>query len=130
MLDERAFVTRLRIDKATLRRWVHKGWISTPLSVNGGPRFREVDVARADLILDLGELGVNDDGIDVVLDLLDQLHGLRQALSAVIQALGVQPRDLQRHIVNDAHRLHRLHRLRRRRLMRLPDNRPRGQQTN
>ena len=43
--------------------------------------FSEVDLARARLIRDLKvDLGVNDDGIAIVLHLLDQLHGLRRLL--------------------------------------------------
>ena len=38
-------------------------------------------VGRARLIQDLKtDLGVNDEGVDVILHLLDQLHGLRRAL--------------------------------------------------
>ena len=41
----------------------------------------EVDAARAHLIHDLQkDLGVNEAGIDVILDLLDQLYGLRCTL--------------------------------------------------
>jgi chaperone modulatory protein CbpM len=40
-----------------------------------------MDVERAHLIRDLkADLGVNDEGVDVILHLLDQLHGLRRAL--------------------------------------------------
>jgi chaperone modulatory protein CbpM len=39
-----------------------------------------MDVARARLIRDLkDDFGVNDAGVDVILHLLDQLHGLRRA---------------------------------------------------
>ena len=41
----------------------------------------QVDLARAQLICDLqDDLGVNDEGVEVILDLLDQLYGLRQAV--------------------------------------------------
>ena len=40
-----------------------------------------MDVARARFIGNLKtDLGVNDEGIDVILHLVDQLHGLRAAL--------------------------------------------------
>jgi chaperone modulatory protein CbpM len=43
--------------------------------------FSDVDLARARLIRDLKTgFGVNDEGIDVILHLMDQLHGLRRAL--------------------------------------------------
>jgi chaperone modulatory protein CbpM len=41
-----------------------------------------MDVARAHLIQDLkADLGVNDEGVDVILHLVDQLHGLRRAMA-------------------------------------------------
>jgi chaperone modulatory protein CbpM len=44
--------------------------------------FSDIDVARARLIQDLkSDFGVNDEGVDVVLHLMDQLHGLRRALA-------------------------------------------------
>ncbi len=53
-----------------LRRETSEGW-----------RLSNIDLARARLILDLhGPMGVNDEGIAVVLHLLDQVHGLRRAL--------------------------------------------------
>jgi len=46
--------------------------------------FSDMDVARARLIRDLKiDLGVNDEGVDVILHLLDQLHGLRRVLEAL-----------------------------------------------
>ena len=73
------FVTA-RFDETMLRRWAAAGWISIEESDVGEP-LSEVDEARCNLICDLKqEMGVNDDGIDVILNLLDQIHGLRQAL--------------------------------------------------
>jgi chaperone modulatory protein CbpM len=43
--------------------------------------FSDVDLARAQLIRDLREdLGVNDEGVSVILHLLDQMHGLRSSM--------------------------------------------------
>lgn len=44
----------------------------------------DVDAARALFIRDLqGDFGVNDEGIDLVLHLVDQVHGLRRALAVL-----------------------------------------------
>ena len=44
--------------------------------------FSDMDVARAHLIRDLkGDFGVNDEGVDIILHLVDQLHGLRRAFA-------------------------------------------------
>lgn len=46
--------------------------------------FSEIDLARAMLIRDLTEdLGVQEEGVDVILPLADQVHGLRQFISAL-----------------------------------------------
>jgi chaperone modulatory protein CbpM len=69
-----------RYDEETLRAWVAAGWITIEESAIGGP-LSEADEARCNLICDLSqEMGVNDDGIDVILNLIDQIHGLRRAL--------------------------------------------------
>ena len=73
------FVTA-RYDEATLRAWAAAGWISIEEGEAGGP-LSEADEARCHLISDLKhDIGINDEGIDVILNLLDQIHGLRRAL--------------------------------------------------
>ena len=45
-------------------------------------KWLEADLARAGLIRDLqGDLGVNKEGVGVILNLVDQIHSLRWALS-------------------------------------------------
>jgi chaperone modulatory protein CbpM len=102
---DREFAQSVRVDMERLNLFIDRGWIS-PLIVDGKPMFRDVDVARAALIADLGnEMGVNDEGIDIVLDLLDQLYGLRMALGNLIDALEVQPRGVRRNLISDAQKL-------------------------
>ena len=54
----------------------------------GGERaFTDMDLARVNLIRDLKDkMGVNDEGLDVVLHLVDQMHALRRALSAALES--------------------------------------------
>jgi hypothetical protein len=57
----------------------------------GEPRgeISDVDAARALFIRDLqGDFGVNDEGIDLVLHLVDQVHGLRRALAVLRDEFG------------------------------------------
>ena len=62
------------------RAWIDAEWL-LPATSEMKFMFSEVDLARARLIRDLKvDLGVNDDGIAIVLHLLDQLHGLRHLL--------------------------------------------------
>ncbi len=76
---------RARLDDATLTAWIAEEWI-VPRSAAVEPEFAEVDVARAALIRDLKhDLDVNDAGIGVILNLVDQVHGLRRTLAELLQ---------------------------------------------
>jgi len=103
MLD-REFARHVQIDMERLSLFIERGWIS-PLIVEGRHMFRDVDVARAALIGDLAnDMAVNDEGIDVVLNLLDQLYGLRIALSSLMDALQLSG-DVRHHIATDPQKL-------------------------
>jgi chaperone modulatory protein CbpM len=80
MAKKSALFVTARYDEEMLRSWAAAGWISIEESEVGGP-LSEADEARCNLICDLKhDIGVNDEGIDVILNLLDQIHGLRRAL--------------------------------------------------
>jgi chaperone modulatory protein CbpM len=50
--------------------------------------FADVDLARAQLIRDLrDDFGVNDEGISVVLHLIDQMHGLRRSMQGLLEEM-------------------------------------------
>jgi chaperone modulatory protein CbpM len=84
MAKKTTIVYAIRYDEDTLREWVAAGWISIEESAIGEP-LSEAHQARCDLICDLKQnMGVNDDGIDVILNLVDQIHGLRRALRETI----------------------------------------------
>lgn len=46
----------------------------------------ETDYARARLVLDLKSMGANDEAIPIILDLIDQMHGLRRQLRLLASA--------------------------------------------
>jgi chaperone modulatory protein CbpM len=71
------FISRSHLDAATLNVWIDEEWL-IPRASGSAVQFSDADLARAWLIQDLKlELGVNDQGIAIILHLLDQLHGLR-----------------------------------------------------
>ena len=108
MPDHPQFARDLGIDGNRLQVFLDRGWITPPI-LGGKPVYRDVDVARAALINDLSvEMGVWDDDIDLVLDLLDQLYDLRSALNTLIDALEHQPWDVRRDIVEDALKMNRV----------------------
>ncbi len=98
MLGSRDFLLRARLDAASLEAWIEAGWL---VPQRAGPEwvFSELDLARAWLIRDMRDsMGVNDEGIAVALGLLDQVHGLRQALRRLGSALHALPEPLRREV--------------------------------
>lgn len=94
-MDELEYCHRLRIETATLQLWIEQRWI-VPADGEQRSQFAESDVARGRLIVDLIEaMGVNDSGIDVAMNLLDQIHGLRGKLQDVMDAVRAQDPQVQ-----------------------------------
>ncbi len=85
MVDRLQFLVRARLEAHTLEAWVEEEWL-IPRRDAGAEDFSEADVARAHLIHDLKrDIGVNDQGVTVILHLIDQLHGLRKTLQEVLR---------------------------------------------
>jgi chaperone modulatory protein CbpM len=85
IISKHAFLTSSRIEVQMLEFWIEQHWL-IPAQTDAGLSFSATDVARAHLIRDLkGDFGVNDEGVDVILHLVDQLHGLRRALGQLHQ---------------------------------------------
>jgi chaperone modulatory protein CbpM len=81
IMNKQEFLTSADIQMQTLEVWVEQRWL-IPDQTSAEMTFSDADVARAHLIRDLkGDFGVNDEGIDVILHLVDQLHGLRGAFA-------------------------------------------------
>jgi chaperone modulatory protein CbpM len=79
-MTKQEFLAHAGVQVQTLDLWLEQRWL-VPDQASGGMSFSDTDVGRARLIQDLKtDLGVNDEGVDVILHLLDQLHGLRRAL--------------------------------------------------
>jgi chaperone modulatory protein CbpM len=98
MLEYQEFCLRAELQGEVLEAWIAAGWL-IPEATEGPRRFSEADLARARLIRDLREdLGVNDEGVAVVLDLIDQVHGLRRSLRELSAALSVLPAPMRERI--------------------------------
>ncbi len=99
MFESHEVLLRARLDAASLDAWIEAGWLA-PRQAGPERAFSELELARVCLIRDLREgMGVNDEGVAIVLDLLDQVHGLRQALRRVSSALLGLPEPLQQEIL-------------------------------
>jgi chaperone modulatory protein CbpM len=94
MMETQEFIGRSHLDTRTLNAWVEAEWL-VPVASKKTFQFSEADLARARLIGYLkADFGVNDEGIAIILHLLDQLYGLR-CLVRDIHAMDVpdRPKD-------------------------------------
>lgn len=75
------------------RRWV------LPLRQDGDYLFSEADIARVQMILELRrDCAIDDEAMDVVLNLLDKLYGVRRQMRDLLAAVAELP-DAQREML-------------------------------
>ena len=83
------------LDRAELVRWIENRWI-VPDAQGGAWLFREVDIARVELILDIRrDFAIDDDAIPLLLGLVDQVYSLRRLLRRLCDALEAQPAEIR-----------------------------------
>ena len=91
-ISKQEFLTRSGLGQETLVSWLEEQWL-IPSDSSVEMSFSDIDIARANLIRDLQEImGVNDEGVGVILHLVDQLYGMRQTLMA-LQNVVQRPSD-------------------------------------
>jgi chaperone modulatory protein CbpM len=79
------FLMQTHLDARAVEAWIAAGWLR-PNGNSASREFSDIDLARARLIAELrGDLGLNDEAIPVVLDLIDQVHGLRRLARALME---------------------------------------------
>jgi len=100
MMEEKEILGRfMGLRRETLRVWIERGWVMPERSDRGGYRFHEIDVARVGLIYEFStKLELDEDAMDVILPLLDQVHGLRHQLRRLADAVSAQPEDVRQSI--------------------------------
>jgi chaperone modulatory protein CbpM len=94
-VSRQEFLSISGLTNETLNAWLEEEWlIPTESSTEVSPTevaFSEVDVARARLIRDLQQdLGINAEGVSVILSLLDQLHGMRRTLAELRPSIQIK----------------------------------------
>lgn len=98
-MNPREFRRRAQLDAATLAAWIDAGWL---IPAGTETAFSDADLARAQLIHDLkDDLGVNDEGVTVILDLVDQIHGVRRTFREFLSVVYAQPEAIRHQIAAD-----------------------------
>ena len=71
-----------------------RGGVVLPVQSGAGPLFRDLDIARLQLVVDLSEgYHLDDEALALVLSLVDQLHGLRGDMRAILDAVAREPEE-------------------------------------
>ena len=80
---------------ADVARWVELAWVR-PDGRPGAWMFREIDVARVRLIVELrDELSLDEDALPTVLSLMDQLYEARRQMRAFRHALAAASQEVR-----------------------------------
>jgi len=84
--SKQEFLSRAGLGHDTLQAWIEEEWL-IPDNSSAEISFSDIDIARARLIRDLQlDFGVNEAGVGVILNLLDQLYGLRRTMMELRRA--------------------------------------------
>lgn len=102
-METREFLMHAKLEAEVLETLIQVGWLK-PTRRGGLRHFSEVDLTRAQFIRELKhDLGINNEGISAILDLVDQLHGLRRMLRGFVFALSLQPKAQRQRIARQVH---------------------------
>ncbi len=83
------------LDRIELLRWVENRWV-LPERQGGSWVFRDVDIARVELIFEIRrEWALDDEAIPLVLGLIDQVYELRRQLRRLCEAVEAQPTEIR-----------------------------------
>lgn len=100
MMEMREFQVRASVETAVLHAWIDTGWL-IPDGTEGRWTFREIDLGRAQLIQDLErDFGVNEEGIVLILDLVDRMSGMRRSLGHLAVAIRREPEEVRGRIAD------------------------------
>ena len=70
--------------------------IVVPMQSDKGPVFRQMDVARIELLCELcDQYDLRNDALGMVMSLVDQLHGVRAELRAVLAAIEAEQEEVR-----------------------------------
>jgi chaperone modulatory protein CbpM len=86
------FLARSGIERGALQLWIEQEWIMAA----PGELLSNADASRAYLVHELiDDFGVNEEGVSLILHLVDQIHGLRLVLQSLRDLDGFAEAQLQ-----------------------------------
>jgi chaperone modulatory protein CbpM len=92
-MSKEEFLSLSGIEHQTLGVWIAQEWLK-PSGSSVEPSFTDIDIARARLIRELFvDFGVNTEGVGVILNLVDQLYGVRRSLTELRRAVRTTPEE-------------------------------------
>ena len=96
MISESELIAAIdRLEARVLHEWIEMGLLS-PHRGDAGYLFDDVDIARVHLVCDLRyDMGLGEESLPVILNLVDQLHGTRHTLKALAAAISEQPEEIR-----------------------------------
>ncbi|MBW6506854.1 MAG: hypothetical protein K0B00_08910 [Rhodobacteraceae bacterium] len=96
--EEQAVAAVARLTRTRISAFV-KAEVVVPERTAAGFLFRQIDLARMELLCELcEEFDLADDALGVVIGLVDQMHGLRGELRAVLAAVAAEPDEVRARI--------------------------------
>ncbi|MFC2967589.1 hypothetical protein [Acidimangrovimonas pyrenivorans] len=98
--EEEMLAAVARLDRPRLARFV-RAEVIRPAEAGGGRMvYRQLDIARMELLCDLcDDFDLDDTALAVVMDLVDQLHGTRGDLVALMRALAEEPQEVRARVM-------------------------------
>lgn len=96
--EDQAIATVERLTRVQLVSFV-EAEIIVPVMSETGPTYRKIDIMRLELLCELSEqFDLQNDGLGVVMSLVDQLHGVRAELRAVLNAVETEQPEVRHRI--------------------------------
>lgn len=97
--EDDAIAAVARLSRVQLVSFVEAEMI-LPLQTDSGPKYRQIDLVRMELLCELSEqFDLSADALGVVISLIDQLYGVRAELQTVLDAVGQEPSDVRQRIL-------------------------------
>ena len=93
--EDDVVTTVTRLTRTQLVRFIDGEFVK-PQRAGQGYVFRQIDIARLELLCDLSlDLELDDTGLEIVISLIDQLHAARQDLAVMAQAVDTLPTEVR-----------------------------------